>query len=208
MNKGKFVVIYGMNNIGKSTLTEGVIQSLRDRGIPVKYLKYPIYDLKPTGPRINAYLREGNPENLTALEAQGQYAQNRRDFEPTLDGCLDKGEWIVAEDYTGTGLSWGVTYGVSLAALEEMNQGLKEPDLALLLDGERFTTGIEENHKHEGSGKWELGRRVHQQMAKRYDWVIIKANQTREKVLADTIRELQDKFPALLEGSFVGKERK
>ena len=34
--------------------------------------------------------------------------------------------------------AWGVTYGVPLDVMEEINSGFLDEDLALLLDGERF----------------------------------------------------------------------
>ncbi len=183
MKKGKFIVIYGMNNLGKTTLATRIIEHLNSLSFPASYLKYPIYDLAPTGPKINAYLREGNPENFSPFQAQSQYAQNRRDYEATLVKRLMNGEWIVAEDYTGTGLSWGVTFGLTLKELLKINEGLLEPDLALLLDGERFTDGIEKNHAHESSEElWKLGRKIHRQMAERFGWIKINANQSREEV--------------------------
>lgn len=197
--RGKFVVVYGMNNLGKSTLLAGLLEHLEEHEVPVSYLKYPIYDL-PSGRRVNVYLREGNPEGLTAIQAQDIFAQNRRDYEPQLTDRLQNGEWIIAEDYTGTGIAWGVTYGVPLEALEEINRELLEPDLAILLDGERFTSGIEKNHRHEGSGFWEVGRKVHLQMAERYGWNLVSANQEREAVLQDTVRIIEGRF-------FISRER-
>lgn len=191
--KGQFIVVYGMNNLGKSTLLAGLVEYLKEHGLPASYLKYPIYGL-PSGKRINAYLREGNPEGLTAIQAQDIFAQNRRDYEPQLTDRLQKGEWIIAEDYMGTGIAWGVTYGVPLGALEEMNTGLLKPDLAILLDGERFTSGIEKNHLHEESDRWDVGRKVHLKMAERFGWYLVNANQEREAVLDDTVRIIEGKF--------------
>src|SRR3990167_6236826 len=120
--RGKFNVIYGANNLGKTVQANLLIDSLRNIDKNAHYLKYPIYDLEPTGPRINAALREGF--NLSDEELQLEFAQNRRDFEPVLKRILDSGDWIVAEDYKGTGIAWGVTHGIDLARMEEMNDGL------------------------------------------------------------------------------------
>ncbi|MFH0833918.1 MAG: hypothetical protein V2A63_00835 [Patescibacteria group bacterium] len=54
---GKFVAVYGINNIGKSTQTSLLVQKLVSAGIPVEYVKYPIYDLDPTGKMLNEILR-------------------------------------------------------------------------------------------------------------------------------------------------------
>ena len=185
---GKFIVIYGMNNLGKTTVIDGLVEYLKTSGKDVVFLKYPIYDLEPTGPRINRYLRGGNPENLNSKTVQEFYAQNRRDFEPQLTSILKKGKFVVAEDYTGTGIAWGMIGKASLEKMEELNKGLKEPDLAILLDGERFLTGIETGHTHESAMElWSKGRQIHLDLAARYNWKIVNANQTREQVLKDVV---------------------
>jgi len=187
---GKFIVIYGANNLGKTEQAKRLISNLEEKGFNTKYLKYPIYDLEPTGPRINAALREGF--NLSDEELQLEFAQNRRDFEPVLKRILDSGDWIVAEDYKGTGIAWGVTHGIDLARMEEMNDGLYREDLSLLLEGERFTSRIERGHRHEENSDWNKAREVHKILGERYGWEVIKANQTPEEV-ARNVWEIVEK---------------
>ena len=187
--EGRFIVFYGMNNLGKTTVVNGLTDYLRTQGKDVTYLKYPIYDLEPTGPRINRYLREGNPEKLTPATVQTFYRDNRRDFEPTLVKMIDGGKWVVAEDYKGTGIAWGMIGGFTVEKMEEINKNLYEADLSILLDGERFLTGIEKDHTHESATElWSKGRMIHLDLAKRYNWKITNANQTREEVLNEVIK--------------------
>lgn len=181
--KGKFIVLYGANNLGKSAQLERLSDNLHRQGKTVKVIKYPVYDLEPTGPRINAALREGL--ELSAEELQIEFAQNRKDFEPTLRQCLDRGEWVISEDYKATGIAWGITYGIPLERMEEINSGLLNEDLAILLDGERFTSGIERKHKHERDAKWERARAIHLELAERYGWECVNANQLEKNVASD-----------------------
>lgn len=193
MNKGKFIVVYGMNNLGKTTMVKSLIDFLKSKGKDAVYLKYPIYDLEPSGPRINRYLREGNPENLNSVTVQKIYSDNRRDFEPELIKMIDGGKLIVAEDYLGTGIAWGMIGGATVEEIEKINNGLLEADLSILLDGERFLTGIESGHKHESANElWPKGRQIHLDLAKRYGWKIVNANQNREKVLDDVLKILKE----------------
>jgi len=186
--RGKFVAVYGMNNTGKSTVAKGVTWVLDRSGVEVKYLKYPIYE-SPTGRRINDYLRCGNPQNLSPEGAQVLYAENRRQFEPVLRGFLDGGISIIAEDYKGTGICWGQIFDVPLERLEAYNEDLLEPDMSMLLDGKRFSKGVEVNHKHEGvpDEMWEKGRRIHKAMAARYSWRVVRSDQSVEQVLTDVL---------------------
>ena len=175
---GKLIVLYGINNLGKSTQAKLLVDRLQESGRSTTYLKYPIYELAPSGPLLNQYLRAGNPLNLSPREAQIIYALNRFQYQPELEAKLAEGEWVIAEDYTGTGLAWGWGAGVKLEFLEAINQGLRLPDLALWLDGERFMTGVEAQHKHETNNDLMAKvRDCHAQLAERYGWPKFDANQ-------------------------------
>lgn len=102
MRRGKFIVFYGINLLGKSTQAKILVGNIRSLGKRVEYLKYPIYGLEPDGKLVNAYLRLGNPYKLSAMEFQTLTAFNRQHFEPELLKKLETNTSIVAEDYTGT----------------------------------------------------------------------------------------------------------
>lgn len=188
--KGLLVAIYGSNNLGKTTLIRGVGKYF-DIFCPEKTcatLKYPRYDT-PTGKKINQYLREGNPADLTALQAQELYAIDRRVNEPELIELLQRNSLVVLEDYSGTGISWGVHFGISRPILESLNSDLLKPEVSLLVDGNRFGDGVELNHLHENGGieSWNSNRRVHIQSARLYNWITIDANQRRQEVLRSVL---------------------
>lgn len=196
--RGRFIAFYGMNNLGKSTVIPGVIDFLTSKGIRVGFIKYPIYNLEPTGPRINAYLRGKNPEGLNPLEAQVLYYANRLGYQGELKRRLRNREWIVAEDYKGTGIAWGVirssSKDLSAVLMERLNMGLWEPDLSILLDGERFRTGIENGHLHEDTSpeEWNKGRLIFQELSCKYGWRVLKSDQPEHDVLADAVRIVEE----------------
>lgn len=184
MGKGKFIVLYAPNNLGKTTQAKLLAEKIKGT-----YLKYPIYDLEPTGPRINSIIRPKEPlaEPMSALELQTLYAQNRRDFQPELQELLEDGQTIIAEDYTGTGIAWGMTEGIPFETLKAINKDLLVPDIEILLDGERFESGIERGHRFE-SGRWNVARENHLFLAEKYGWKKVDANQSVEKVHEDILR--------------------
>ena len=149
MTKGLFIVIHGINNLGKSTQVELLLEKMKKEGHPTEYLKYPIYDLDPSGKILNDYLRNGNPLKLTPREIQTIYALNRTQYESILKSKLEQGINIIAEDYTGTGICWGMGAGVDENYLKLINSHLLKEDLTLLFDGERFKESTEKDHKHE-----------------------------------------------------------
>jgi len=195
MERGKMIAIYGINGIGKTTQAELLVEYLKSRGKNAVRLKYPVYDLKPEGPFIHQYLR--NPEfrrrNELSVEAlQKKYADNRERYEPELIKRLDAGEWIVAEDYTGTGIAWGLTRGADLEYLEEINGGLFKEDLSILMHGNRFLTAIEAEHKNETDIEaMRICKNFHFLLARRFGWKIVVANREIEAVQAG-IRTIAD----------------
>jgi len=177
--KGKFIVFYGINNLGKTTQAKILVDRLNSVGIKTEHLKYPIYELSPSGKLLNAYLREGNPHKLSVREAQIIYASNRTQYEKELVKKLDNGINIIAEDYTGTGIAWGIGTGVDEAFLKYLNSHLLKEDLAFLFDGQRFMEAKEKSHKHESNDfLTDEVRWAHLKLGQEYNWTKINANQT------------------------------
>lgn len=198
MKKGLFIVLYGANNVGKTTQIVMLTEALAKKKLDFLKIKYPLYNFEPTGPLVNTILRA--PDTLdkeySELEFQTLTAQNRKDFQPTLNLLLDAKINIIAEDYTGTGIAWGLVRGVHQERLDAINEGLIKPDLAILLDmEERYRGNIEAKHRNEDAGEeiWEKSRNIHRELAKKYGWEIVKADQTREKVHED-IMKLVEKY--------------
>ena len=180
---GKFIVFYGINNLGKTTQAKKLADRLNSSGFKTEYLKYPVYDLRPSGPILNNYLRQGNDFNLTPREAQIIYALNRTQYEKTVIDKLNRGLNIIAEDYTGTGLAWGKGTGVSEKFLQQINSHLLKEDLAFLFDGERFKQASENNHRHETDSELiNKVRLAHLVLAKKFNWIKINANLTIEEI--------------------------
>lgn len=181
--KGKLIVLYGINNLGKTTQAKLTVEELKKQGIEAEYLKYATYELEPTGCIINDYLRKGNPYDLSAREFQIMQAFNRTQYEPILKQKLEQGIWIVAEDYTKTGIAWGVGNGIDKIFLERINSHLLVEDLALFFEGERFKGAIEKGHQHEENEELtQKVKLVHEKLAKEHKWISINANQSIEEI--------------------------
>lgn len=187
-NKGLVIAIYGINNIGKTTQVNLLKDELEKSGKKTIIIKYPVYDLETTGPKINSYLRQGNPEKISAKEIQYFYAQNRKDFEPKLKEIIKENNFIILEDYTGTGISWGLGTGVLKEYLIDINKDLLKEDIAILMDGKRFLQAEEKNHKHENDFNLvDSVREKHLELAKEFNWNIVDANRSIIEVHKDIL---------------------
>ena len=192
--KGKLITIYGINNVGKSTQSKLLVEKLEKAGHKVKYFKYPIYDLAPTGPFLNGVLRGEGAQKISEDELQLWFILNRYQFEPELKKFLEDGYIVVAEDYVGTGIAWGTAKGLSQDWLEEANKFLVKEDLAIMIDGERDPGVIEKIHLHEQNPELMVKcAAVLKRMAGKYGWKVVERKDVKEKT-AGAIWEVVEKF--------------
>jgi len=187
--KGKFITIYGVNNIGKTTHAKRLVERLNKLGKKAVYIKYPIYEVAPSGKFLNKILRGGKAQSISEYELQMWFVLNRFQFEPTLKKMLAQGNIVIAEDYVGTGIGWGTAKGGNQKELEAMNKFLVQEDFAIFLDGERKLSSQEKGHIHESnsaiSAKCQL---VLRKLAKKYGWRTVKVAQDKD-ITAERIWE-------------------
>ncbi|MDD5341219.1 MAG: hypothetical protein PHC97_02145 [Patescibacteria group bacterium] len=194
--KGQFIVFYGVNSLGKTTqakmLVENLIVKLNKNA---EYLKYAVYDLAPSGPLISDYLKEGNSYGFTPREFQLLQILNRTQHEPRLKEKLDKSTWVVAEDYIGTGIAWGLAADIDKDLLYKLNSHLLKEDLGILFEGEPFTQGFEKNNIHEANPL--LLKKVADNfklLAEDFGWPRVNANQPIEKVQEEIMAIVKSKL--------------
>lgn len=202
MEKGLFIAIYGVNNLGKTTHAEILRERLSGLGFKVKRIKYPVYDIEPSGVYINKFLRnaEFRPD-MTQEEFQLWYVLNRYQYQAELKKMLDEGTIVIAEDYSGTGIAWGIAKGIDEEFILNANSKLLEPDLSILFEGRRKLESIESGHKHEQNAELtEKCRLVHEQLAEKFGWRRMHV----EEKIEDTASNLWDiVFNYLKENNYV-----
>jgi len=197
--KGKFIVLCGTNNLGKTTQAKLLVENLIIKfGKNAEYLKYAIYNLEPSGFLINDYLRSGNRYNLTAREFQMLQVLNRTQYEPKLIEKLNKGTWIVAEDYVGTGIAWGMAQGISKEFLFTINSHLLKEDLGILFEGEPFTESLDRNNAHERDPLLlQKASSAFQEIARDFNWHTLNANQPIEEIQSQILEIIKNKILTL-----------
>ncbi|MDP3964073.1 MAG: hypothetical protein Q8Q20_00215 [bacterium] len=191
---GFLIAIYGVNNLGKTTQAEKLVDFLNRNDWKADQVKYPVYRLKPSGVYINQLLRKNANSEISEEELQMWFTINRFQHEELVKKKIESGHIVVAEDYVGTGLAWGATRGAKLDWLIEINKPLLKEDLAILFDGKRFKEAKEKNHRNEQDDVvTERCRRWHQKLADMYGWKRVDANQSVSKV-HDDVLEIVSQF--------------
>lgn len=194
MAKGKFITLYGINNIGKSTQAQILTERLIGAGYNAEFLKYPNYSVEPSGKFLDSVLRGSGEQKISEDELQMWFVLNRYQFQPEIEKKLSEGKILVVEDYIGTGIAWGVAKGLDRKWLEAINENLIKENLAIMLYGKRHVSAKEPSHIHEQNDTLiEKCRLVHEDLAKRYGW---KKVEVQEKFTdtADMIKGIVEEF--------------
>ena len=196
---GKLIVIYGANNLGKTTQAKLLVENLIVRmGIEAEYLKYAIYNLEPSGPLITSYLRQNNPYQFTPREFQMLQVLNRTQNDTKLKEKLNKGTYIVAEDYIGTGIAWGMAEGVDKELLIQLNTHLRKEDLGILFFGEPYRETLDKTNIHETNPMMlEKVNDNFKSLAEDFGWHIINANQSIEQIHEEILDIIKSKLITL-----------
>jgi dTMP kinase len=191
---GRFIALYGVNNIGKSTQISLLVSALASEGYTVEQRKSPNYEL-PSGKIINAILREGRA--ASASELQQWQALNMNQDQPSLREALAEGKLVVTEDYWGTTIAWGLGHGLARADLNAMVDGLPEPDIAILMHGRRFSQAKEAGHAHEENDDLtERVQRFHLELADEFGWRKVDANRPKKIVHQEIMEIINAAVPA------------
>lgn len=196
MKSGKFITLYGINNIGKTTHAKLLVKKLQKKGYKSIYIKYPVYDIHPSGDYINKILRNSDQQKISEDELQLWFVLNRYQFQDQLKKYLDEGIVVVAEDYIGTGIAWGTAKDLDEEWMENINKNLIKEDLSIFIEGKRDLRAKESKHVHEQNEDLiKKCTEIHLKLADKYSWKRVKLQSTIEST-AKLIWDIVDDFLA------------
>lgn len=176
------LTVYGINNIGKTTQCKMLTEALQEKGFKAYHLKYPNYEIQPSGPYLYEVMRN-HSQTISEAELQMWMTINRFQFEPELRKIISENDIVIAEDYTETAIAWGAAKGLDPQWVETINQPLIKEDHSILIDGQRSTKSIEHGHIHENQDDLIQKVRTHYlQRASLKNWHVI----NRQERLEDT----------------------
>jgi thymidylate kinase len=199
MPRGWFIVVNGINNLGKTTQLlgdgeiNGLVNWLNNLGVPAEYVKCPFYHLPGTGPLIEDYIRNGNTSNLKPDAYHTLQAYNKFQYQrDELRQKLDAGITVVSEGWAGSGIAWGLAEGAPRCYLDSVNSTLIKPDLELLFEGKRFIDSKEQGHHFEEDfSLMTRSAEYHHQVGQELGWRCIKSGLDRRTVMFNVRLELR-----------------
>lgn len=129
--KGRFVVVEGLDGAGHTTQAKLLGQFLEKMGKKVVLTHEPTM-ISEAGRLIDQILHE--KEKISAEELQKLFAQDRKEhLQRRVIPALRRGEFVISDRYFFSSFAYGVSEGLDLEWLIELNNEFLPPDLSFIL---------------------------------------------------------------------------
>lgn len=181
--RGKLIVVEGIDQAGKQTVCEWLVEELGARDVPAVKTGFPDYTT-PLGQEIGALM--AGTRHFPPQASQLLYAANRWERAADIRGWLAEGQTVVVDRYIASGVAYGAAHGLEMAWMLEVERGLPTANLTLLLD---ITPEVSMARKTTARDAYEtrldlLGRarEAYLTLAREPGWHVVDANADRETV--------------------------
>ena len=136
MRKGKIIVIEGIDKAGKGTQSNLLqsrllINTLKFSGNVCTIMDFPDYTT-PIGQEIRAFL-DGN-RNYTLETKHVLMSANRWEKKKEIESLIENGTIIIMNRYYQSNLVYGVSHGLNLKWLLNLDKGLPKEDVVIVLE--------------------------------------------------------------------------
>lgn len=174
--RGFFIAIEGIDAVGKRTQTSILQSWLRSRGLTTRALSFPDYETA-IGREIRKFL-DGVVHYPPEVRAM-LYAANRWEKKAELEGILSRNDALIVDRYTGSNLAYGSSSGLDLQWLLNLEAGLPEPDIVLVLDAPPVKLmprrGAKDSYEQNVTLQLQA-RSAFLKLAEKFGWTVIDAN--------------------------------
>ncbi|MBI5378053.1 MAG: dTMP kinase, partial [Thaumarchaeota archaeon] len=127
------IVLEGFDQAGKGTQSKLLAKTLKARKLKCKIFNFPDYST-PIGKEIKHYLsgkRKFPPQVIHCLLAANRWEKSKE-----IEDALSKDYVLIMNRYYQSNLVYGVTNGLELEWLSNLDAGLPKEDLVIVLDVE------------------------------------------------------------------------
>jgi len=182
--RGRIIVIEGVDKAGKETQTRLLQESLKLSGRICVVMDFPDYNT-PIGVEIKAFL-EGNLEYPNELKHM-LLSANRWERKSEIESMMEKGTIVIMNRYYQSNLVYGVSNGLNINWLANLDKGLPKEDVVIVLDvsptvlTERSTARDLDSFEKNQKLLLEV-KKNYRKLAKQFKWKIINGEKSREKV--------------------------
>lgn len=173
---GFFIAIEGIDAVGKRTQSSILNSWLTSKGFSTRTLAFPDYGTV-IGQEIRKFLdgTKNYPQEVRAM----LYAANRWEKKAELERILTETEVLIVNRYTGSNLAYGISNGLELRWLANLEEGLPRPDLVLVLDASpihlRPRRGQNKDTYEKNLSLQDKARNAYLKLAEDFGWRVVDA---------------------------------
>ncbi|HYB95354.1 MAG TPA: dTMP kinase [Vicinamibacterales bacterium] len=192
---GCVIAFEGLDQSGKQTQAERLLDACRRAGHRTEFLTFPAYETA-IGIEIEHALhrdRDYQPDTLQLL-----YIANRFEFRPRITTWLESGTIVVCDRYLASSIAYGEAQGVDPQWLTEVQRLLPQPSLTLFLD---MTPQVSLTRKNANRDKFERDMPLLERVRRSYlrqsnapDWVRLDAEQDKDAVAAAVLSAVRSRL--------------
>lgn len=189
------IALEGIDQSGKRTQTRLLAKRLKLLGFTVRTISFPIYGT-PSGKLIRRYLngeRAYSPQSLHML-----YSLNRWENYQIIEDLLETTDFLIADRYTPSNLAYGISKGLDLKWLKELDRGLPDADLVIVLDvavSRSFSRKSKKRDVHERSTQLlSKVKTSYRKLAGKLGWKMVDAPGSVQEVELQVWKIVRDKF--------------
>ena len=175
---GYIVAIEGIDAVGKNTQSLLLSNQLRRRGVKTVLMSFPDYHT-PIGKQIKSFLsrKRTYPAELQHI----LFAANRWEKYEVIQSHLRAGKTIIIDRYTESNLAYGKANGLEVDWLANLEKGLPEADLVVVLDASPQSMasrrpGASKDAYERSSALQRKALKTYRELASNRGWELIDAN--------------------------------
>jgi dTMP kinase len=183
LNKGKIIVIEGTDKAGKGTQSRLLMNALKLSGKICIMMDFPDYTT-PIGKEIRSFLggRRSYATEVKHLLLSANRWEKRKDIESTIEN----GIIIIMNRYYQSNLVYGVSHGLNLNWLLNLDRGLPREDVVIVLE---VSPDISYRRVPKDRDTFEMDQKLltevnknYRKLAKRFNWKLINGEKFSEEV--------------------------
>lgn len=191
MNKGKLIVLEGLDKSGKETQAKLLRQYLEKQDYEVSIHSFPYYE-SGSGALIRRYL--AGMENLSQKTINMVYSVNRYEQKKYLENGLNLGIIIICDRYYYSNMAYGTDEDNSMEDIMEMDKEMPQPNHVILIDIDPKVSQSRNNNQDINEKNLSFLTKVRENylyLAKENNWTIINGDRDKEKVHKSIISKLE-----------------
>ncbi len=126
------------------------------------------------------------------------YSLNRWENISLIRKHIDQSDFLIADRYTPSNLAYGVSKGLDQGWLRELDRGLPQSDLVIILD---VPVPASFKRKSEGRDTYESNKRYmlkvrqnYRSLARKYGWKLLDGTGSAERVQLEVLELIRERF--------------